>query len=77
MCNDPTHDPTPVLGVVQAEPGINTDRLHKALYALGITNQPARVGLAVSEGLIHRKRKGKGVGHYPGRHSLAGKKKDS
>lgn len=65
MCDDPMHDPTPVLDAVGAHPGLSTDDLHTLLYReYGVTNQPARVGIAVSEKLVVRKRRGPTTKHY-------------
>lgn len=65
MCNDPQHNPTPVLDAVRAKPGIATSELHDILYAeYGITNQVTRIGVAIEQRLITRKRQGKYTRHY-------------
>lgn len=66
MCNDPNHDPTPVAQVVRENPGLNSTDLYARLYREhDVTNQGARIALAVAEGLVIRKRRGKAMIHYP------------
>lgn len=70
MCNDPNHDPTPILPYIEANPGATASELAALAWADGITAQRAGVLAAIAneQRLIHIKQVGKARLCYPGPH---------